>query len=220
MIIEVKLRLSDHSWHRHYIYRNRAIIVLDLEFLTRNRHSRSYETLHLNFWIPNCIEILTHIEDTINKIRRIVPEGICKIHIESTSCFAIFWDILLIPIVIFDILLTFFFPSSLECQRWNNMSDTELFNYTIGSYRYSDQSLECWFCEIWIDRITCRLNDGSRKEEEIFFLIPDKCFWIPENIARWTNISQSESWFLFWIFDITHIIEVDLDSSILSTTPR
>jgi hypothetical protein len=99
------------------------------------------------------------------------------------------------------------------------MRDTEFLYNLIRCDLDTDKSLERRLREIWIRRVPCRLHEGGWQEEEIFFLIPDERLRIPECIGRGTHIPEEERAFLFWVFDITYIIEVDLDTTILCTTP-
>lgn len=70
------------------------------------------------------------------------------------------------------------------------MCDSEFFIYISGSDRDSDESLECRLREVWIRGIVCRGHKSRREEEEIFFLVPDELFWIPQNISTRSHISD------------------------------
>jgi hypothetical protein len=99
------------------------------------------------------------------------------------------------------------------------MCDTELLGDSTRCDLDTDESLERRLREIWIRRVPCRLHEGGWQEEEIFFFVPDERLRIPQCIGRGTHISEDERAFLFRIFDITHIVEVDLDTAVLCPAP-
>ena len=201
---QTKLLYSERKWIREILFYFKYLCCKWTQWICK--------CLHLYFWISYCIKVLTHIECSTDKIRGIIPKVICKVHICCSICLTVLWSI---PI---SICSTVILPIFCHCVDFWKVRHSEFLSYSSRSYRYSKKSLKSRFCKIWIFFIFCRSHQSCRHEEKVFFFIPDECTRIREDIRTRSDITECECCFLFWIFHITHIIEIDLYASIPYST--
>ena len=179
------------------------------------------------------VKCLSNIERPGDEISLIVPDLACEVCIDSRISIAVWWYIwvgssaVLSPVEEFlagcsrsCVLCTVIFPFLFEGRIERDICNAKFLIYRIWKYRYSDDTLESTLWSIGIFWIIRTLHERCRKEEEIFLFVPDECSRIRENFRRWASITKHEWCFLFWIFYIRYIIEIDLKSTILYTSPR